>query len=237
MRIVSVLRLCAAVSLGGLAGILTGGCPGPDQLYDPVIQPADFVDTIDNPFLPLTPGQTLIYEADTPDGLEHIEVAVTYDTRTILGVACVVVHDTVTLDGQLIEDTFDWYAQDRDGNVWYFGEDSRTYENGVLVSTEGSWEAGVDSAKPGIVMEADPQVGDSYRQEYYVGVAEDTAEVVSLNESVTVPYGSFESCVETKDFTPLEPGVVEYKFYAAGVGQVLTLEGGVRVELIRIETE
>jgi hypothetical protein len=205
------------------------GCP---WLYNPDIDPSDFVASITNPLLALVPGTTFLYEATTPEGLQRIEVAVTQDTKEILGVTCTVVRDSVTLDGQLIEDTRDWYAQDSAGNVWYFGEDSKSYEGGVVVSTEGSWEAGVDGAKPGIVMEADPQVGDTYRQEYLRGVAEDMATVVGLGESATVPYDSFDNCLKTKDFSRLDPGVVEYKFYAPGVGQILTLDGDVREELV-----
>ena len=218
------------VALAGCAMVLTlAGCP---WLYNPDIDPSDFVASITNPLLALVPGTTFLYEATTPEGLQRIEVAVTQDTKEILGVTCTVVRDSVTLDGQLIEDTRDWYAQDSAGNVWYFGEDSKSYEGGVVVSTEGSWEAGVDGAKPGIVMEADPQVGDTYRQEYLRGVAEDMATVVGLGESATVPYDSFDNCLKTKDFSRLDPGVVEYKFYAPGVGQILTLDGDVREELV-----
>ncbi|MFH0983343.1 MAG: hypothetical protein V2A79_17630 [Planctomycetota bacterium] len=218
----------------------SGGCSGPkapSDAYNPVVSPANFVSTIDSPFFPLTPGTTFVYESDTPEGVERIEVMVTHETKSILGVTCTVVRDTVTLDGELKEDTLDWYAQDRDGAVWYFGEDSRTYENGVEVSTEGSWEAGVDGALPGVIMQANPQVGAPYRQEYYVGVAEDMAQVISLDQPVTVAFGSFQNCLETKEFTPLEPGVVAYKFYAAGIGHVLSVEGDVREELIAVESE
>ena len=140
----------------------------------------------------------------------------------------------------MAEDTFDWFAQDKDGNVWYFGEDSKEYEDGKVVSTEGSWESGVDGAKPGIVMKANPQVGDAYRQEYYEDEAEDMAEVVSLNEAVSVPQGSFENCLKTKEWTPLEPDIVENKYYAPGVGLVMEVavegESG-KVELLEIRTQ
>ena len=210
--------------------ILLAGCP---EEYEPDIDPANFVGAITNPFLPFVPGTTFVYEAATPDGAERVEVYVTYETKEILGVTCTVVRDTMTLDGVLAEDTLDWYAQDTDGNVWYFGEDSKIYEDGVVVSTEGSWEAGVHCAKPGIVMEGNPQIGDSYRQEYSKGIAEDMADVLSLTESVQVPYGSFTNCLKTADYSALEPETpAENKFYAAEVGQVLTLEGDVRVELV-----
>ena len=211
-----------------------------DEPYDPVINPADFVAQIDNQYLPLTPGTTFLYEGETEDGKERIEVEVTHETKEILGVTCTVVSDKVWVDGELAEDTLDWFAQDKDGNVWYFGEDSKEYEDGRVVSTEGSWEAGVDGAKPGIIMKANPQVGDAYRQEYYEDEAEDMAEVLSLNESVSVAYGSFENCLKTQEWTPLEPDIVENKYYAPGVGVILELavEGeSERVELVEVGTQ
>lgn len=163
----------------------------------------------------------------------------THETKEILGVTYIVVRDTVVVDGEIVEDAYDWFAQDKDGNVWYMGEDSKEYEDGQVVSTEGSWEANVDGAKPSIIMEADPQVGDSYRQEYYKGEAEDMGEVVSLNESVTVPYGTYDNCLQTKEWTPLEPDVLEYKYYAPDVGPVLevSVDSGERVELVDISID
>jgi hypothetical protein len=210
--------------------------------YDPVIDPGHFVGgtfvgVIDNPYFPLTPGTTLVYEGNTGDGIEHEEFAVTHNTKVILGVRCVEVHDTVTLDGELIEDTLDWFAQDRDGNVWYFGESSESLRGGRVVGVGGSWLAGVDGAKPGVVMEAHPSVGDVYRQEFLPGTAEDLGEVIDLHAAVSVPAGTFSNCLETKDFTPLEPDALENKFYAPGVGTVLEIdqETGERLELLRIE--
>jgi len=211
-----------------------------DETYNPIINPADFVAKVDNLYFPLKPGTTFIYQGETKDGAERNEMAVTDKTKNILGVTCTVVWDRVWLEGELIEETYDWYAQDKDGNVWYFGEDLKEYEGGKVVSTKGSWEAGVDGVKPGIIMKANPQVGDSYRQEYYKGEAEDMADVLSLNESVSVFYGSFENCLKTKDWTPLEPDVVEHKYYAPGVGVVLEVmveDGGERVELVDIITQ
>jgi len=211
-----------------------------DEPYEPTINPADFVAQIDNQYLLFTPGTTFIYEGETEDGKERIEVEVTHETKEILGVTCIVVRDRVWVDGELAEDTFDWYAQDKDGNVWYFGEDSKEYKGGKVVSTGGSWEAGVDGAKPGIIMKANPQIGDAYRQEYYKGEAEDLAEVLSLSESVSVSYGSFENCIKTKEWTPLEPDVVEHKYYATGVGVVLEVMvkgGSERTELVEIKIE
>jgi len=208
--------------------------------YNPVIDPANFVADIDNTYLPMTPGTTYIYKSESDGETEDITVVITHDTKVILGVTCIVVRDTATSDGEVTEDTFDWYAQDKDGNVWYFGEDTKSYEDGEVVSTEGSWEAGVDGAKPGIVMEGNPQVGDSYRQEYYKDHAEDMSEILEMGVSVTVPYGSFQNCVKTKDWSPLEPDVVEHKTFCPEVGQVLaeTVEGGSeREELLSVTTE
>ena len=211
-----------------------------EEPYSVSIDPEDFVQRIDNPYFPLLPGTTHSYEGLTPDGHERIEDVVTYETKQVMGVTCVVVHNTVTLDGELIEETYDWYAQDRQGNVWYFGEETREFEGGTPVTTAGSWEAGVDGALPGIIMPADPQVGDVYRQEYYAGEAEDMAEVLSLSESITGPYGSFEGVLLTRDWTPLEPSIAEHKYYAPGVGlirEVLVQGGSGMVELVEISLE
>jgi len=208
--------------------------------YNPVIDPANFVASIDNTYLPMVPGSTYLYQNVSDTETQDITVAITHDTKEILGVTCVVVRDTGKVSGEVIEDTFDWYAQDKDGNVWYFGEDTKTYENGQVVSTEGSWEAGVDGAKPGIVMEAYPKVGDSYRQEYLKEVAEDMSEILALHQSITVAYGSFNGCVKTKDWSPLEEGVVENKTFCPDVGQVLakTVQGGTEhEELISVTAE
>ena len=208
--------------------------------YRKEIEPANFVDRVDNRYFPLTPGTTFVYEGKTEDATVRVEDYVTHETKQVLGVTCVVVRNRVIENGDLVEETFDWYAQDKDGNVWYFGEDAKEYEAGVVVSTKGSWEAGVDGAMPGIIMEANPQVGDFYRQEYYKGEAEDMAEVLSLTESASVIYGSFDNLLMTREWTLLEPGIVEHKYYAPGVGLILEVmvEGGSeRVELVEITTE
>ena len=205
-----------------------------EDVYDPVLVPASFVAVIDNPFAPFQVGRTWVYEKTSKEGLERTEIEVLDETKTILGIEATVVKDTVFLDGVLLEDTRDWLAQDMDGNVWYLGELSLSYEDGELVSLEGSWEAGKEGAKPGFWMKADPMVGDVYRQELKLGVAEDAGEVLSLTEAVSVPAGSFPSCLQTNDFTPLEPDVLEQKFFAPDVGLVLELdpESGDRTELI-----
>jgi hypothetical protein len=211
-----------------------------EEEYSPVINPDDFVEGVDNPYFPLTPGTTFVYEGESEGEPIRDEVYVTNETRTVMGVKAVVVRDREFEDEELAEETFDWYAQDKDGNVWYFGEDSREYDDGEVVSTDGSWEAGVNGAQPGIIMEGDPKVGDTYRQEYWAGEAEDMAEVVSLDESVFVPYGSFEACLKTKEWNPLEPGVEENKYYAAGTGLIMeiTVKGeSEKLELVDIVTE
>jgi hypothetical protein len=207
--------------------------------YHPAIDPANFVATIDNPYYPLKPGTRFVYEGQTDRGLEHNEVFVTHNTKVILGVTCVEVHDTVQTAGQLTEDTLDWFAQDRDGNVWYFGENTMELEGGRPTTLEGTFVAGVDGAQPGIIMKAHPAVGDFYRQEFDLRNAEDFAEVVSLNESVTAGGVAYANCLKTLETTPLEPDAMENKFYAPNVGNVLTVDltTGQRSELMRIETE
>jgi hypothetical protein len=227
--LVMVVLVVVAVAVG-----LTGEKPGD---YSPIITPSDFVSVVDNEFFPLTPGTVYTFEGVSADGNEHNEVNVTNETKVILGVTCVVVRDIVWVNGEVAESTLDWYAQDKHGNVWYFGEDSKEYSGGVVVSTEGSWEAGVDGAKPGIVMKGNPVVGETYRQEYLKGEAEDMAEAVATNVSVTITYGSFTGCLQTKDWTPLEKGVAENKYFAPGIGLLLEqmVEGGTdRMELVSI---
>jgi hypothetical protein len=231
----------ALVALAGGAALVVsardGGRDGAPSGYAPRIEPSQFTTRIDNPFLPLAPGSRWVYEGRKGGRRERIVVEVTSETRRVMGVECVVVRDTVTTDGEVTEDTMDWYAQDRDGNVWYFGEDTKEYEGGKVVSTEGSWEAGVGGARPGIAMKARPQVGDRYRQEYLRGEAEDMAEVLNLSARAAVPFGVFNGVLQTKDFTPLEPDQIEHKYYASGVGLVLEVlaEGGSgRVELVEM---
>ena len=205
-----------------------------EDVYNPVLDPADFVAVIDNPYSPFQVGRTWVYEKTSSEGLERTEIEVLDETKTILGIEATVVKDTVFLDGVLLEDTRDWLAQDMDGNVWYLGELSLGYTDGELASLEGSWEAGKDGAKPGFWMKADPMVGDVYRQELKLGTAEDGGQVLSLTEPVTLEHFSFPSCLQTKDFTPLEPDALEQKFFAPDVGLVLELdpESGDRTELI-----
>jgi hypothetical protein len=192
--------------------------------YAPAFEAANFDDPQPNPWFPLDPGTRTVFESAD----ERVEVTVTDQTREIAGVTATVVTDQVFVDGELAEDTIDWYATDNAGNVWYLGEQTAEYENGKVTTTAGSWEAGVDGAQPGIAMLADPQVDDVYRQEYDSGNAEDVGQVVALGESVSVPAGAYDDVVVTEDWTPLEPDVRERKWYAPGVGVVYeeTIAGG-----------
>jgi hypothetical protein len=187
-----------------------------EQPYAQDINPADFADPKPNPYFPLEPGVLTVFAG----GDERVEVTVTHETKVILGVTATVITDQVFVDGALAEDTIDWYATDNAGNVWYFGEQTAEYENGEITTTAGSWEAGVAGALPGIIMLADPQIGDTYRQEFYAGEAEDLAEVYALGETVDVPYGSYQDVLVTEDWTPLEPEVHERKWYAPDIGVV-----------------
>jgi hypothetical protein len=204
--------------------------------YDPLIRASDFVARIDNPLLPMRSGDIRIFRG------RHSTVTVTVTDQTIrlLGVTCIVVRDVKRVDGEIEEDTSDYYAQKRDGSVWYFGEDTIAYDNGIA-STEGSWRAGVDGAKPGIVMFANPAFGNpplgtTYRQEFLLGIAEDMAKTVAINQHVRVPVGTFDNAFETLEFSTLEPGSAEHKYYVPSIGQVLTvdLQTGEREELVAI---
>ena len=216
----------------------TGTAPRPEhgalqgvELTDlPDFDPANFVPGVTNPYFPLVPGTTYRYRSETDEGVEINTVEVTHDTKTILGITATVLLDQVFLDGELTEKTFDWFAQDKDGNVWYLGEDTKEFEDGQVVSTEGSWETGVNGAKAGIIMWGDPaaHVGETYRQEFLAGEAEDVAMVVGLDATVDVPYGHFTGCLETIDWSLLEdvpPAEREHKFYCPEVGLVLEAEG------------
>jgi hypothetical protein len=200
--------------------VLVAGCTNSSsqkeqqKAYSPHIDPSEFTTKVDNEYFPMKPGTTFLYEGAT----EHSKMSVTHQTKKVMGVECVVVDHREWESDMLIEKTYDWFAQDKVGTVWYFGEDTKEYENGKVVSTKGSWEAGVDGAKPGIIMPSDPKVGQSYHQEYYPGEAMDMARVLSFDASVRVPYGSFDEVLETREWTPLQPGFSEKKYYVRGVG-------------------
>ncbi len=201
---------------GGSGGGGSGGTGGGS--YAPTIEPADFSTTIDNPFLPWLPGTVQTW---VEDEVYTITITVTSEIKTVMGVDCVVVHDELTDEnGDTVEDTYDWYAQDSAGNVWYFGEDTVEYDTDGTASSEGSWEAGVDGALPGIAMPAEAAVGEPYRQEYYEGEAEDWGQIIEVNLDVTVPAGSYSGCLKTKDWSGLTPQEIENKLYCPGVGNV-----------------
>jgi len=196
------------------------------------LDPAEFTARIDHPYWPMTPGSRWVFrETDARGTRQRIEVTVTRQTRTILGIQASVVHDVVTEDGQVREESYDWYAQDIQGNLWYLGEDTKEYENGRVTTTKGSWQAGVDGAQPGILIPAAPNPGMAYRQEYQKGHAEDAAQVLSLDKRANVPSGLFDQVLVTAESTPLEPRR-EHKFYARGVGPVMaiTVAGGSGLE-------
>ena len=212
---------------------------GGRQADPPVLRhpPASqFSTTVDNPWMPLRPGTRWRFVGHTAGGTEHTVVTVLQSTKVVDGVRTVVVHDVTRRgNGKLLENTYDWFAQDRRGNVWYFGENTKAYDGGT-VSRAGSWEAGRHGARAGIVMKAHPRVGDAYRQEYRKGVAEDQARVLSRAGAADVPYGSLRGLLKTRDFTRLEPGADEVKYYAKGVGVVLenALHEKDRNELVRM---
>ncbi|MEW6582007.1 MAG: hypothetical protein AB1416_04525 [Actinomycetota bacterium] len=208
----------ALAAAGAAAAALAGGAAAAGT---PPVRPADFVAGIDNPWMPLRPGTVHVYTGTKDGGAVHETVRVLRRTIVVMGVRCVVVDDTLRVDGRIAERTEDWYAQDRAGRVWYFGERTRELDRrGRVVSTEGSWRAGVDGALPGIVMPAAPRPGQVFRQEYYRGHAEDHFRVVSVTGAVRVPAGAFRPAVVTVEWTPLEPGVRDRKYYARGVGLV-----------------
>ena len=230
----------AAVAIAACGGIAAngadGGAKGSDrdppnrglpQGSEPVqLDPADFSTRIDNPYWPMSPGSRWVYsETDTEGTRQKVVVTVTHKTKKIAnGVTARVIRDVVTENGTPVEITDDWYAQDKRGNIWYLGEAVRNYENGKLVDRAGSFEAGVDGAQAGVAMPADPVPGLSYRQEYYKGHAEDKAAIVTVGEEqVEVPFGHFTRVLMTRDLVPTEPKVQELKFYARGVGPLLSM--------------
>jgi hypothetical protein len=211
--------------------------PGPSAGPGASIDPANFVGTIDNPWFPLIPGTVLTYRGIKDGEVADETFTVTTKTKVVAGVTCVDVHDELKLGGDLAETTDGWYVQDRDGNVWYFGEATQELEGGKVVNTEGSWEGGVDGAEPGIYMPAHPTVGQSAIQEFYAGQAEDHFVVLVTNTKVKVPLGSFSGVLLTAEWTPLEPDVLSEKFYVRGTGEVREVDvagGDEKLELTKI---
>ena len=216
---------CAAVLLGacgsdsdGGSTASSGGQPPPPPAS---IDPADFVRRVDNPYFPLKPGTTYRHRG-VKEGQRAVDVfTVTHRTKRIVGVTNTVVDDRLYVDGRLEEIASDWYAQDREGNVWYFGERIKEFNpKGKRIPEQGAWKAGVNGARPGIVMPAHPKVGDTFRPEYYKGTAEDVYRIIDLSAKVTVPYGSFKNVLIMTEESRLEPGVLGLKFHAPRFGQI-----------------
>lgn len=239
MLLAVLVPLAALVGCGDSGDTTTGaggsGLPQGSESVD--LDPGEFDTEIDNPYWPMAPGSRWVYrESDGEGGVQRVVVTVTARTKTVAaGIEARVVHDEVSEDGEPVEVTDDWYAQDAAGNVWYLGERTAEYENGRVASRAGSWEAGVDGAEAGVIVPAEPRAGLAYRQEYYAGEAEDRAEVLSVDEQAEVPAGHFDEVLLTKDLVPPEPRVLEYKLYARGVGPVMTLNvsgGSGREELL-----
>jgi hypothetical protein len=230
VTISAALALAACGSSGGKHASGTTTQPGPvssaastTALYHPSIDPSRFTDRVTNRYFPLKAGTTLVFEGLRDGQPQRTEMAITNETKVVMGVKCLVIRDSNTSNGALVEKTTDWYAQADNGDVWYFGEATAEYTNGAVSSTKGSWEAGVDGAQPGIIMKADPKPGDRYRQEYRPGVAEDMATVSRIEPSVQVTGGTFQNAVVTEDRNPLDPDKLDTKKYAAGVGLVHTV--------------
>ena len=213
-----------------------GELPQSDDPWQP--DPEELSPDVTNDWFPLEPGTRWTYVETNEDGA-RLEVVVTVTTKTLQianGATARVVRDTVTLDGQIMEDTFDWYAQDPAGTVWYLGEDTAELEHGEITSREGSFEAGVDGALPGVIMPGDPTIGMTYRQEYAQGVAADNGAVIGTGRKASVPAGTYVGLLQTADTNALDPGALEHKYYARGLGLVLTVdvESGGREELVAI---
>ena len=228
-RITAAIALVAAAAWTLPASASTGSrCAlpkfGPGPAYRPRIDPASFSPHVDNKFFPLTPGKTLVYTG-IKDGKHALDLVMASSrTRVVDGVRTRVVEDRLYLDNVLEERTSDYYSQDRCGNVWYFGEDTAELNrHGKVVSTEGSFHAGVDGAQPGVFMQAHPQVGRRFRQEWYQGHAEDVFKAIDRSAPVTVPFGSFQRALRTEETTALEPGVLDNKYYVRGIGEVAEL--------------
>jgi hypothetical protein len=237
MFLVAAAALFLGASACGGGGSTTTGAAALPQDGQPFpLDAVELTTEIDNPYWPMKPGSRWVFrETDAEGSVSRVVVTVLDETKTIMGAQARVVHDQVTQDGELAEDTYDWYAQDAAGNLWYLGEDTTEYENGKVKTKEGSWEAGVDGALPGIIMPANPQVGMSYREEYYKGHAEDDAAIIGTDALAVVPAGRYENGIQTRNTSGIEPNVVEEKIYAKGVGVVLeiTVSGGSdRAELL-----
>lgn len=234
--VVTVGVLAVGVQLAQKYNFIIGaaGCPNPR------INPGDFTTTFTNKYFTLKSGQKIVYEADTEEGVEKVEITISGATKKVKGVTTLVYRDKVFLDKELVEDTRDYLAQNKKtGDVWYFGEDVDNYEGGKLVDHDGSWLAGEDGARPGIWVKANPKVGETYCQEYFEGEAEDKATVKAVNERVKIGIGTYTKCLKTLDWTPLDADSRENKYYCPQVGTtvlVKDLVDGKRTELVSVKS-
>jgi hypothetical protein len=233
----SLLATCALLITACDEAPVRAETAGGSDGYTATIVPSDFLPRVTNKYFSLEPGTKYIFRDRA--GKERIEVAITDERKDIMGVATTVVRVREWKHNTLVEETRDWYAQDKAGTVWYFGEAVDNYNDGKLANHKGSWEAGVDGAMPGIIMLGNPRVGQTYRQEYYKGKAEDMGTVVALDAAVSAPFGKFENCLQIRDWSRIEQGN-EYKYYCPTVG-FLTVEesvgGGARIELVEMTAD
>ena len=209
-----------------------------DESYHPDVSPGNFLTSMEvtNPYFRFEDGKTYVYEGQTENGLEHIEVNLLPTTKEVMGIKCIVVNDKVWYNDKLVRDAQSWYAQDNDGNVFYFGEMVSNYRvDGSLKDHSGSWEAGTDRAQPGVVMLANPEIGKMYRVKYYLNIAEDKASIAELSVTVTVPFDSYIGCLKTKNWTDLQPGVIKDRFYAPGVGLVSEINQTTKTEIALVD--
>jgi hypothetical protein len=234
-RLVSMEIIVALALILGFSSTALAAAELPEFDADNFSNPT----VIDNPWFSLPVGKEFEYEGETEDGMEHIEIEITGETKTVMGIKTLVYRDIVWVDGEVEEDTRDYLAQDDDGNVWYFGEDVDNYDDGEIADHDGSWLAGVDGAEPGYWMKANPKVGDYYKQEFYEGEAEDEARVLSTTEKVKIGLGTYTNCLKIQDIVPGDD-VVEYKYYCKKVGGLVLEEKpeeDERIELIEWEID
>jgi hypothetical protein len=236
MKTKALAVLTAAVAAAAIIAGISGASAGTSahRGYEPVLNPKDFVRVINNPYYPLPVGRTLIYRGVRDGQTQTDRVHVTSGTKVLEGITATAVSDVARHNGKLLEKTTDWFAQDKQGNVWYLGEDTAAYLPNGQIDRSGSWQAGVHDGEPGIIMLAHPQIPDAYRQEFLRGQAEDTAWIINRGGSVKVPFGTLHHILTSLEFTRLEPGVIDQKLYAPGIGIVRELSQKGPLEVARL---
>jgi hypothetical protein len=234
MFLLSILRSTSAMMVAGFLLAIPAYTAQKPKEWNPVIDPANFVNDVNNPYFPLVPGTTMEYSGTTQDGDENLRIEVTHRHKIILGVVTRVVIETAAINGEVVEIAENWYAQDREGNVWYFGEFTQDFQDGNPAGTAGSWEAGVDDASPGIIMLAHPTTGETYFQEFAPDVAQDMATVMKTDETLAIPYQTFTGVLVTKEWSPLQSNSIEHKYYAPGIGLIQENKGADAVTLIAV---